>query len=118
MRADRKLEETSGRKWSAEERAVIVRASLQRGTTVNAVARIYGVKPWQLYEWRKQARQAAQPGKAATLLPVEVAEAVEAAEIKQKQSCSVVIEAQSARITLTGSIDVTVVRTVLECLAR
>jgi hypothetical protein len=34
------------------------------------------------------------------------------------QGCSVVIEAQSTRITITGAIDAILVRTVLECLAR
>lgn len=107
-----------GRKWSAEEREVIVRASLKKGTTVNGVARLYGVQPWQIYEWRKQARQAARQGKAAALLPVRVTEPVEASDIELKQACSVVIEAQSARITITGAVDAIVVRTVLECLAR
>jgi transposase len=118
--AGSKLEEagTRGRKWSAEEREVIVRASLKKGTTVNAVARLYGVQPWQIYEWRKQARQAAQPGQAATLLPVHVTGPDQADKLEAKQSCSVVIEAQNARITITGSIDANVVRTVLECLAR
>ncbi len=45
-----KAADTKGRKWSAEERDVIVRASLKKGTTVNAVARLYGVQPWQIYE--------------------------------------------------------------------
>jgi transposase len=118
--AESKSEEskTKGRKWSLEERNVIVRASLKKGTTVNVVARLYGVQPWQIYEWRKQARQAAQQGKAASLLPVQVAEPGLADAIEQKQNCSLVIEAQSARITITGMIDAIVVRTVLECLAR
>jgi transposase len=118
--AESKSEEskTKGRKWSLEERNVIVRASLKKGTTVNVVAGLYGVQPWQIYEWRKQARQAAQQGKAASLLPVQVAEPGLADAIEQKQNCSLVIEAQSARITITGMIDAIVVRTVLECLAR
>ena len=47
---------TSARKWSAEERELVVRASQKRGTTVNAVAKWYEVKPWQVYDWRKRAR--------------------------------------------------------------
>jgi transposase-like protein len=118
--ADRKPDEAAerGRKWSTEERDVVVRASLKKGTTVNAIARLYGVQPWQIYEWRKQARRVAEQSKAVSLLPVEVAEADQADKIEQKQSCSVVIEVESARITITGSIDAIVVRTVLECLAR
>lgn len=107
-----------GRKWSAEERGVMVRASLKKGTTVNAVAQLYGVQPWQIYEWRKQARQAAQQSESATLLPVQLAEATPAAEVEPKQGCSIVIEAQFGRVTITGPIDAMAVRTVLECLAR
>ena len=101
-RASHAQREAKGRRWSVEERDTIVRASLKKGTTVNAVARLYGVQPWQIYEWRKQARQAAQQSKAATLVPVQVTESDEAGKIEPKQSCSVVIEAQSARITITG----------------
>jgi transposase-like protein len=109
---------TKRKQWSDEERDLIVRASLKKGTTVNAVARLYGVQPWQIYDWRRKARQAAQQSKAATLIPVHVTEPDHADKVEPKQSCSVLIEAQSARITITGLIDANVVRTVLECLAR
>jgi ssDNA-specific exonuclease RecJ len=75
------------------------------------------VQSWQIYDWRKKARQAAQPNKAATLIPVHVTEP-DQAKTEPKQSCSVIIEAQSMRITITGSIEAIVVRSVLECLAR
>ncbi len=110
--------DTKRRTWTAEERDLIVRASLKKGTTVNAVARLYGVQPWQIYDWRKKARQTAQQSKATTLLPVEVADRDQADNTEPKKSCSVVIEAQTTRITITGLIDAAVVRTVLECLAR
>jgi transposase len=79
--ADSKSRElgTKRRKWSPEERETIVRASLKKGTTVDAVARLYGVNPSQIYDWRKQARQAVQQAKAAMLIPVQVAESVQAA---------------------------------------
>ena len=105
------------RTWSEEERDLIVRASQKKGTTVNAVARLYGVQPWQIYDWRKKACLVARQTKAATLVPVQVTEP-DPAKTEPKQSCSVVIEAQSVRITITGLIDAVVVRTVLECLAR
>jgi transposase-like protein len=105
------------RQWSEEERDLIVRASLKKGTTVNAVARLYGVQPWQIYDWRKKARLVTRQTKAATLVPVQMTEP-DKAELKPKQSCSVVIETERARITLTGLIDSVLVRTVLECLAR
>lgn len=103
--------------WSTEERDLIVRASLKKGVTVNSVARLYGVQPWQIYDWRKKAREAAQT-KAVTLRPVQVIEPEQTDKAEPKQSCSVVIEAQNARITITGLVDAAVVRTVLECLAR
>jgi transposase-like protein len=109
--------DTKRRKWSAEERDLIVRASMKKGTTVNAVARVYGVQPWQIYEWGKQAGQKAQQSKAATLVPVQVAEPDQADHTEGKKSCSVVIEAPATRITITGLIDAVLVRTILECLA-
>ena len=110
--------ETKRREWSDEERDLIVRASLKKGTTVNAVAKLYGVQPWQVYDWRKKARQAAQQSKAAALIPVQVTETHDAEKVSPKQGCSVVIEAQSTRITITGLMDAIVVRAVLECLPR
>ena len=63
------------RQWSMEERLRIVTASLKKGTTVDAVAKVYGVHASRLYEWRKQHRQGVLRDKAAALLPVQVAEA-------------------------------------------
>jgi len=103
------------RKWSEEERDRIVRASLQAGTTVEAVARVYGVNASQIYDWRKQHRQKVRKGKRSVLLPVQVAEAVPAAETKQERS--VVIEARSIRVTVSGCIDAAVICAVLERLA-
>ena len=105
------------RQWSEEERDLIVRASLKKGTTVNAVARSYGVQPWQIYDWRKKARLVARQSAAATLVPVQVTEP-EQAETEPKQSCSVLVEAQTMRVTINGLVDAVIVRTVLECLAR
>lgn len=45
------------RQWSKEDRQRIVRASLKAGTTVNAVAQLYGVQASQIYDWRKQHRR-------------------------------------------------------------
>ena len=95
-----------------------MRASLKKGASVMAVARLYGVQPWQIYDWRKKARQVArQTEAAATLVPVRVLERDEA-ETEPKQSCSITIEVPSTRITITGLVDAVVVRTVLECLTR
>jgi transposase-like protein len=105
------------RKWSAEERQRIVQASLQAGTSVEAVARIYGVNASQLYDWRKQHRQRVGKGKRSVLLPVHVAEGAAIVMPETKQECSVVIEARSVRVTMSGCIDAAVMCTVLERLA-
>ncbi len=75
-------------------------------------------EPSQIYDWRKQTRQAAQQAKAAALMPLQVMEAVEASETEPNPGCSVVIEAQCMRITITGDRNAAVVRTIVECLAR
>jgi len=104
------------RKWSIEERQRIVQASLQAGTTVDAVARIYGVHASQIYDWRRQ-HQRAQKGKRSIFVPVHVAEAGPVAVPGAKQECSVIIEARSVRVTVNGCIDAAVICTVLERLA-
>ncbi len=95
-----------------------MQASLKSGTTVGAVARLYGVHKSQIYDWRKQHRLAMQEDKAAELLPVHVTESVPIAAPEAKPDCSVLIEARSARVTISGCIDASVVRTVLDCLAQ
>jgi transposase len=103
------------RKWSEEERDRIVRASLQGGTTVEAVARVYGVNASQIYDWRKQHRQRVRKGKRSVLLPVQV----EGPEVgpETKQECSVVIEARSVRVSMSGGMDAAIICAVLERLA-
>jgi transposase-like protein len=106
------------RMWSAEERVTIVRASLKKGVTVNAVAKLYGVNPSQVYDWRKRARQAAQQAKTASLLPVRVADVVVPVDLEPQQAVGVLIEAQATRVTITGPVEASVLRTILECLVR
>lgn len=110
--------EATRRKWSLEDRQRIVQASLKGGTTVDAVAKVYGVHPSQIYDWRKQHRQEKQRSKAALLLPVQVAEAIQSGVAEAKQPGGVVIEGRSTRVTLDGHIDVAVIRAVLECLVQ
>ena len=104
------------RKWSAEERQRIVQASLKAGTTVESVARVYGVNPTQIYDWRKQHRQRIQQGKRSALLPVQV-EGLNSGASEAKPESSVVIEGRGMRVTMNGCIDAAVICRVLECLA-
>jgi transposase-like protein len=103
------------RQWSEEERQRIVQASLKAGTTVEAVARLYGVHASQVYVWRKQHRQRRKAEKRAVLVPVQVT----GNALETKRECNlVVIEGRSVRVTLSGSIDAAVIDTVLEYLAK
>jgi transposase-like protein len=95
-----------------------VRASLKKGVTVEAIAKLYGVNTSQIYDWRKQARQAAQRAKAASLLAVRVSETVLPDEIEPKPAGRVLIEVQATRVTITGPVEAGVLRTILECLVR
>lgn len=105
------------RQWSAEERRRIVRASLKAGTTVETVARVYGVNANQIYTWRKQHRQRMQEGRSSGLLPVRVAEDAAAAASEAKKECSIIIEARSVRVTVSGCMDAAVIGSILESLA-
>lgn len=103
------------RQWSEEEGQRIVQASLKTGTTVEAVARLYGVNASQVYDWRKQHRQKLKTEKRSVLVPVQMTESAP----ETKEQCHwVVIEARSVRVTLNGSVDAAVVATVLEHLAQ
>jgi transposase-like protein len=89
--------ETKRRKWSVEDRLRIVQASMKAGTTVDAVAKLYGVNASQIYDWRKQYRQGMQRSKASTLLPVQLIEAADDVP-ETKQDCGVMIEARNTRV--------------------
>jgi transposase-like protein len=105
------------RKWTVAERQRIVQASLKAGTTVENVARVYGVNPSQIHKWRKQPRQRMQQSKRSGLLPVQVAEGVAAGAPEAKQECSVIMEARGVRVTVSGCIDAAVICRLLEYLA-
>jgi transposase-like protein len=105
------------RKWTMAERQRIVQASLKAGTTVESVARVYGVNPSQVHKWRKQHRQRMQQSKRSALLPVQVAEGVAAGAPEAKQECSVTMEARGVRVTVSSCVDAAVICRLLECLA-
>jgi transposase len=45
------------RRWSAEQKALIVAETCEPGETVSAVARRHGLTPQQLFTWRRQAQR-------------------------------------------------------------
>ena len=104
----------SRRRWSAEEKARVVRESLRPGKRVGEVAGRYGISRWQLSTWRSLARQ----GK------LSVASSPEAVNVEPRPQPafaalevdgalgpgpgamgSVVIEAREVTVRLDGDID-------------
>jgi transposase len=63
---------TRRRRWSAEEKGLIVAETLRSGATVTEVARRKQVCPQQVWGWRRQAREGR------LTLPAEAAEAADA----------------------------------------
>jgi len=118
---------------SVEERRRIVEETLVPGVSVATVARAHGVNANQVFGWRKL-YQAGLLGpkdvasgealqKAVHLLPVSIsAEGEQTAEVGEEAdvaiSCAGAIELTlaKARIRITGQVDATVLRVVLECL--
>jgi transposase len=60
------------RRWSEDEKQVIVAEALQPGVNVSALARRHGIKPSLLFRWRKLAKSDAKPEPAPAFLPVSL----------------------------------------------
>jgi transposase len=70
--------EVPRRRWSGEAKARILSEALAPGATISAVARAYGLRPQQIFTWRRRAlvsgRLSPLPpeGEAPAFAPVEV----------------------------------------------
>ena len=60
------------RRWSEDEKHMIVAEALQPGVNVSAVARRHGIKPSLLFRWRKLVKSDAKPEPAPAFLPVSL----------------------------------------------
>jgi transposase len=107
------------RRRSIKERREIVEETLIAGASVSRVARRHDVNANQVFYWRKLYREGRLSG-SNQLLAVEVSK-VRSAPVTEKASTpsSGTIEIQLAKGSLRvfGSIDVSALRVVLECLA-
>ena len=102
----------SRRRWSAEEKARVVRESLRPGERVGEVARRYGISRWQLSTWRSLAREGklagassaepvgAEPQPQAAFATLEVDSATGPGPMG-----SVVIESRGVTVRVDGAID-------------
>ena len=102
----------SRRRWSAQEKARVVRESLRPGERVGEVARRYGISRWQLSTWRSLARRG-ELAVASSADPVDVESQPQSAfatlEVDSATgpgpTGSVVIEAREVTVRLDGAID-------------
>ena len=93
----------SRRRWSAEEKARVVRESLRPGERVGEVARRYGISRWQLSTWRSAARRG-ELAVASSSSPAFAALEVDSATGPGPMG-SVVIEAREVTVRLDGEVD-------------
>jgi transposase len=77
------------RRWTPEQKALIVAETYEAGETISAVARRHGLTPQQLFTWRRNA-QRTQPGASPMAFAAVVLEASRpragAAQIVQSHS--------------------------------
>ena len=102
----------SPRRWTAEEKARIVRESLRPGNQVGEVARRYGVNPRRLSEWRGLARQgklavpsspaSAEPEAGLAFAALEVGDVPERASTPSASTGPVAIEAGGVTVRIDG----------------
>ena len=101
-----------------EEKRRIVEESLRPGVTVVSVAQAHGVRPGQIFEWRRAYRQGrlAPESNAPTLLPVKIKDA---SRISRPTSATgaIYIELPQARVEIHGAADPVTLGIVMECLA-
>lgn len=58
------------RSWPAEAKARIVAETLEPGANVSAIARRHGLRPQQIFTWRREARRQREPCPAIGFVPV------------------------------------------------
>ena len=101
-----------------EEKRRIVEESLQPGVTVVSVAEAHGVRPGQIFEWRRAYKQGrlAPESNAPTLLPVRINDASHSTR-SASTTGALYIELPQARVEIHGVADPVTLGIVMECLA-
>jgi transposase len=62
----------SRRRWSLDEKARIVAETLEPGVSVSDVARRHGLRPQQIFTWRRHARCASREAASPGFVPVMI----------------------------------------------
>jgi transposase len=109
------------RRWPSEEKRRIVQETLQPGVSVAQIAQRHALNANQLFTWRRL-YYAGRLGPVTKLLPVAIADErlVEAVNVVGASAAPLVgrieIKLIKGSLSLTGSVDLVVLRTALECL--
>jgi transposase len=114
------------RRWAVEIKRRIVEESLQGNASVAELSQKYAVNANQIFQWRKQYRERRQEdSSSSTLLPVTVTKELVVRATTPRSSSSgptpagtLKIELPKGNLRIAGSVDVAVLRVVLECLLR
>ena len=107
-------------RWRTKaERRAIVEETLEPGASVSRVARRHDVNANQVFYWRKL-YQEGQLGTTSNFLPVRVADEQRGEAVNGSgfiaQAGSMEIKLSRGTLRIVGSVDVTALRTVIECL--
>jgi transposase len=106
--AGRRVEVITGgggrRRWSDDEKARAIEASLAPDAVVSEVARRHGVTPQQLFTWRREARRKAAEIGAPPFVPAVVeAPSVATAAVVALESKTVAARAHVVELDIDGS---------------
>lgn len=114
-----------------QERRAIVEETARPGATVTAVARAHGLRPNQVFHWRRLYQQGLLDNEAAAtaLVPVRISEAGKAPSAarlisRSASACNtaasgvIQVELKRARLSVHGAADAESLQTVLEFLLR
>lgn len=121
------------RRWSTAEKLAIVKESFEEGAVVSHVAHRHGLSPQQLFGWRREIREQVLgdvgPEREGTsceaeFVPIAVARAapipgvmaMTEASTQAASPASIEIELSSAKIRLTGPVDLMSLTAVLKAL--
>ena len=107
-------------RWRTKaERRAIVEETLEPGASVSRVARRYDVNANQVFHWRKLYHEG-RLGTTSNFLPVRVADEQRGEAVNESgfiaQAGTMEIKLSRGTLRIVGSVDVTALRTVMECL--
>lgn len=108
------------RAWTSEQKQAILAEAKNGSTTISAVARRHGLAPNLLFRWRREAldaeRAAARPAQPA-FVPLCLPEPVGTVSRERQQPGIIEIELASGhRLRADASIDIDMLRTLIEAL--